>query len=172
MKTILYHAPWQRAAAVFCCVLLVSSATVLAADVMYVRVAKTQVRAGKTSSSAVVTEVPKGTALTVTAKSGVRYAVRLDGGQQGYVSRLHLTDKAPASKGLLSAVGGIRDDRGPTERRTAVSGRGLSEAAKKMANNESLSKDAVSSVEKMEALASSIADEHVSRFRREGGLPR
>ncbi|MDP6525159.1 MAG: hypothetical protein QGH15_13145 [Kiritimatiellia bacterium] len=172
MKMILWTTRWQHAVALFCCVLLVSSTAVAAADVMYVRVAKTQVRAGKTSSSAVVAEVPQGTRLTLKTKTGVRYAVQLDDGRQGYVSRLHLTDKAPASGGLLSAVGGIKDDRSPTERRTAVSGRGLSEAAKKMASNESLSKDAVSSVEKMEALAASISDEQVNRFRREGGLVR
>jgi len=171
LKTILFPGQRQGAAAVFCCVLLVSSTVPVAADVMYVRVAKAQVRAGKMSSSKVVAEVPQGTQLTVTGKAGVRYAVKLDDGRQGYVSRLHLTDKAPASKGLMSVVG-IKDDRSLTERRTAVSGRGLSEAARKMADSKPLGKDAASSVEKMEKLASSITDEQVARFCREGGLVR
>lgn len=143
--------------------------TGFAADV-YVKVPKADVLSGKSYSSSVLATVPKGTRLTVVSKSGVRYAVKLPNGKTGYISRLKVSDKAPDSGGGLGGLGGFKDDRGPSERRTAMSGRGLSEAAKKMAGSKGRHPNAVQWTERMEQLGKSISNAEVDAFRKAGGL--
>ncbi|MEI6970941.1 MAG: hypothetical protein WCL44_05430, partial [bacterium] len=63
----------------------------------------------------------------------------------------------------------LTDDRDINERRSAASGRGLSEAAKNMGKNGS-DPNAVIWVEAMEKLAARITEADVKRFRKEGGL--
>jgi len=136
--------------------------------VMYVQVPKAEIRDGKTQASALVAQVDQGTRVTVLGEEGVRYLVQLDDGRKGYVSRMSVSDAKPSSGGLGLA---LNDDRDINERRTAASGRGLSEAAKQMGKDGTVNTNAVKWVEKMESLAATISASDIKNFRKEGGLP-
>jgi len=145
------------------------SGTVAASPkVLYVQVPKADIREGKTTSSALVVQVDQGTRLSLVSEEGVRYLVELADGRKGYISKLSVSADKPSSGGL----GGLafKDDRDVTERRSAASGRGLSEAAKNMSKNGTTDPNAVAWVETMEKLAAKISADDVKRFRKEGGL--
>ena len=146
----------------------VSGAWAVSQKIMYVQVPQADVRESKSPGSAVVAQVTQGAKLTVLAEEGVRYQVQLNDGKQGYISKLSVSEDKPSSGGSLG--GGLTDDRDITERRTAASGRGLSEAAKTMAKNQGTNPNAVAWVEKMENMAKKITADDVKRFRKEGGL--
>ena len=114
--------------------LLGASNAMAAGKVVYVQVPTAEIRESKTPGSAVVAEVSQGTKLTVLSEEGVRLVVQLADGKKGYISKLSVSDEKPKTGGGLGGLS-ITDDRDITERRTAASGRGLSEAAKNMAKD-------------------------------------
>jgi len=140
------------------------------AEAVYVKVAKAQIRDGKDAGSPLVAEVDQGAQLTVLAKEGLRYQVQLADGRKGYVSRLSVSEDKPKGGGGLGGIKGIEDDRSVTERGTAASGRGLSEAAQQMAKKTGIDPAAVGSVKEMEKLAAGIKPSAVAKFRKEGGM--
>lgn len=142
------------------------------AAVVYVKVAKGQVRSGREAASALVTEVPQGTALTVLNKDGLRYEIQLADGRKGFISKLSVSESKPSTGGGLGTVKGLQDDRAVTERGTAMSARGLSEAAEKSAKDRGVSPAAIESVKQMEQLGAGVKAADVAAFRREGGLDR
>ncbi len=148
--------------------LISTNAAAASPKVMYVQVPKAEVREGKTPGSALVAEVEQGTKLTILAEEGVRYSVELGDGRKGYISKLAVSSDKPSSGGGLGGLA-LTDDRDINERRSAASGRGLSEAAKNMGKNGS-DPNAVIWVEAMEKLAARITEADVKRFRKEGGL--
>lgn len=150
--------------------LVSTAATAATPKVMYVQVPKAELRDGKAPGSALVAELAQGTKLTVLTEEGVRYSVQLDDGRKGYISKLAVSADKPSSGGGLGGLA-LTDDRDINERRTAASGRGLSEAAKTMAKNTGDPKTIVGWVEAMEKLGAKISDAEVKKFRKEGGLP-
>lgn len=148
---------------------LISTGAVAAAPkVVYVQVPKAEIREGKAPGSALVAELAQGAKLTILSEEGVRYSVQLDDGRKGYISKLAVSADKPSSGGGLGGLA-LTDDRDITERRSAASGRGLSEAAKTMGKG-AANPNAVAWVEAMEKLAATISAADVKRFRKEGGL--
>ena len=138
------------------------------AKTMYVQVPSAEIRDGKTPGSAVIAEIEQGTKLTVLGEEGVRFSVQLEDGRKGYISKLAVAAEKPSSGGLGGLA--MTDDRDINERRSAASGRGLSEAAKTMAKNGAADPNAIAWVEAMEKLAKKITASDVKKFRKEGGL--
>ena len=149
--------------------LISTGAMAAAPKVVYVQVPKAEIRESKVPGSALVAEVDQGTKLTVIAEEGVRYSVELGDGRKGYISKLAVSADKPSSGGGLGGLA-LTDDRDITERRSAASGRGLSEAAKTMAKGGAADPNAVAWVEAMEKLGAKISADDVKRFRTEGGL--
>ena len=148
--------------------LAASSAMAASPKIVYVQVPQADIREGKTPSTALVVQVTQGTRLTLISEEGVRYLVETADGRKGYISKLSVSTEKPSTGGL----GGLafKDDRDITERSTAASGRGLSEAAKNMAKNGSVDPNAIKWVQEMEVLATKIKADDIKRFRKEGGL--
>lgn len=150
--------------------LLISTGAMAATSkVMYVQVPKAEVREGKTAGSALVAELDQGTKLTVLAEEGVRFSIQLEDGRKGYISKLAVSVDKPSSGGGLGGLA-LTDDRDINERRSAASGRGLSEAAKTMAKGTADPKVIIAWVEAMEKLGAKISTADVKQFRKEGGL--
>ncbi|MEI6807373.1 MAG: SH3 domain-containing protein [bacterium] len=149
--------------------LISAGAMAAAPKVMYVQVPKAEVRDGKAPGSAVVAELNQGTKLTVLTEEGVRYSVQLEDGRKGYISKLAVSADKPSSGGGLGGLA-LTDDRDINERRSAASGRGLSEAAKTMAKGTADPKVIIAWVEAMEKLGAKISAADVKQFRKEGGL--
>ena len=145
------------------------SATAAAQEVVYSKVAKLEIRQSASAASAVVATVPKGEPLTVLSESRFRFEVQTRAGQQGFVSRLQVTDDAPS--GGRGGLGGlVRDDRSPEEMRSAAAGRGLAEEAENLAGRDGVTEEDVEAAREMEERALAISDAEVDAFMREGGL--
>ena len=137
--------------------------------VVYVKTATAEIREGPRLSSATVATVERGAALTVVEGGRIRLKVRTTAGAEGYIARTKVQEEAPDSEeGGLGRF--IVEDRGPEEMRSAVSGRGLMDAAEKMAEDDpSITDEVLQSVIDMEDLAEAITEAEVDRFVREGG---
>lgn len=134
-----------------------------AGDTWYVKVNTTKLRSGTDASASVLADLPQGTALKVVENAGTRLKVTA-GSQTGYVMKLHVSDAKPASGGGLSGL--ARSDVQANERQTVASLRGLSPAAKTMAQREGLSENSVKWAEKMEQDAAAISPNDVENFLR------
>jgi hypothetical protein len=136
---------------------------------VYVKTNEAEIRNGTQVSSPVVAKVPRGTALPVLEDGRLRVRVRAPSGAEGYVARTMVQNEPVA--GSRTALGGfVVEDRGPSEMRTAASGRGLMEATEEMAARENLDPALVQSVRRMEQLAAAISESAVDAFIRQGGL--
>jgi len=140
-----------------------------AQQTVYVKVKDAKVRAGTSATAAVVATPATGAALTVLAVEGPRYKVRTADGKEGYISRLHVSDTKPSSGGgLLSGLG--RSEVQANEAQTVASIRGLSPAAKQMAQQEGISAKAVQWAEKMETESAKVTKPQVESFLKAEGV--
>lgn len=150
------------------CLVAVAAFVLLAAvaaaqQTVYVKVNDAKVRSGATADATVVASPAKGASLTVVATEGPRYKVRTADGKEGYISRLHVsTTKPDSGGGTLSGIG--RSEVKANEAQTVASIRGLSPAAKTLAQNQGLSAQAVQFAEKMESESAKVSDAQVENF--------
>lgn len=149
-------------------ILVVGGLNAQAASV-YVKTNEAEIRDGERVSSAIIAKVPRGAALTVVQDGRLRVKVKTANGVVGFVARTMVQD-APLSGGKGALGGFVVEDRGPSEMRTAASGRGLMEAAEEMAARENVDPKAVESVRQMEQLAATISDGEVNSFIVQGGI--
>lgn len=157
-----------RTAAIMTILLVGCVAGVDAASV-YVKTNEAEIRSGTRLTDPIVAKVPRGTALSIVEDGRLRVKVKVPNGQQGYVART-MVQNEPMSSGKGGLGGFVVEDRGPSEMRSAASGRGLMEAAEKMAESEHIDPAAVESVKRMEQLAASISEADVAAFIKQGGL--
>lgn len=136
---------------------------------VYVKTNEAEIRDGERLTSAIIAKVPRGTALTVVKDGSLRVQVKTSTGKTGFVAKTMVQAEPPSSgKGALG--GFVVEDRGPSEMRSAASGRGLMESAEKMAKTGEMDPAALPSVLKMEQLAAAITAAEVDAFIREGGI--
>lgn len=136
---------------------------------VYVKTNEAEIRDGTRLSSPVVARAPRGAELTVIEDGRLRVKVRTKGGAEGYVART-MVQNEPLSGGKGALGGFVVEDRGPSEMRSAASGRGLMEAAEEMAENEEIDPKAVEMARKMEQIGLSISEADVEAFIRQGGI--
>lgn len=149
--------------------LMLAGALSAQAASVYVKTNEAEIRDGTRLSSPIVARASRGAALTVVEDGRLRVKVKTANGVVGYVARTMVQD-APLSGGKGALGGFVVEDRGPSEMRSAASGRGLMEAAEKMAENEDIDPKAIESARAMERLALAISEAEVERFVREGGI--
>ena len=105
---------------------------------------------------------------------GFRLQVKLDDGTVGQIKKRFVTDEPPQGtqpdQGEQDLGALIKDERSSAELNTAISGRGLSEAAKDMAKITEISEDAIAQIETMELRTAEITIEEVEKFAVEGEL--
>jgi len=136
---------------------------------VYTRTDNVQVRGGVRATDPVLATLPRNTELRVTGQQGTRYEVQLGGGQKGYVPRLKVSTTAPReSRRLLMGMG--TSSITVSESDSVAGLRGLSEAAKKLAEAGQLSQQEVAWVETMEALSRRVTKQHVQDFLEQGGI--
>lgn len=150
-------------------VVLGLAAVPLLAATVYVSVPDAPLREGTSLGGPTVALLEVGTPLTVVREERLRLLVRTPGGKEGYIASRQV-QTAPPDTGGRGLGGLVREDRAVTERRTAVSGRGLAEAAEKMAATGEVSPAALLAVQKMETNYNALTERDVDAFLREGGL--
>ncbi len=149
--------------------LVVTGALSSHAASVYVKTNEAEIRDGTRLSSAIVARAKRGAALSVVEDGRLRVKVKTSSGVVGYVARTMVQD-APISGGKGALGGFVVEDRGPSEMRSAASGRGLMEAAEQMAISEDVDPKAVESARSMERLALTISEADLEKFVREGGI--
>lgn len=148
--------------------LLAVSVPALAATV-YVKVPDAPLREGTSLGGPTVALLEVGTPLTVLSEQRFRVQVRTPSGKTGYVATRQVQSEPPDTGGR--GLGGlVRDDRSLAERRTAASGRGLTETTEEMAEMENIDPAAVEAVRTMESFYGAFSEREVDEFLREGGL--
>ena len=148
---------------------LLVAAAAWSQETVYVKVKDAPVRSGTAATDSVVATLTKGAALTVVAKEGTRYKVKLSTGQEGYISRLHVSDTQPSDgSGALSGLG--RSDVQANEAQMVSSIRGLSPAAKRMAEEGKDTQKYVKWAEQMETESAKITPAEVKNFLQTGGI--
>lgn len=150
-------------------IILAAGAMSAEAASVYVKTNEAEIRDGERVSSKIIAKAPRGAALTVVQDGKLRVKVRTANGIEGFVARTMVQD-APLSGGKGALGGFVVEDRGPSEMRTAASGRGLMEQAEEMAANAHIDPKAVESVKRMEQLAATINDGEVLNFMVQGGI--
>jgi uncharacterized protein YgiM (DUF1202 family) len=161
-----------RGRVLLCCAgLLLGLATLAAAqgETVYAKVDDAKVRSGTEVSAPIVASLKKGTAMTVVEKAGTRLKVTVPGGQQGYISRLHVSDTKPdTGGGMLSGI--ARSEVQANEAQMVASIRGLSPAAKDLAQNQGLREDCIRWADVMENRSAQITKSQVEQFLQVEGI--
>lgn len=165
---VLKRAPGLMQVTAAALMLLLGAVSAQAASV-YVKTNEAEIRNGTRLSSPVVARAPRGAALTVIEDGRLRVKVRTPNGVEGYVARTMVQD-APVSGGKGALGGFVVEDRGPSEMRSAASGRGLMEAAEEMAEKENIDPRAVEMARQMERNGLAISESDVETFARQGGI--
>lgn len=138
-------------------------------ETVYAKVDDAKVRSGTEVSAPIVATLNKGTAMTVVEKAGTRLKVTVPGGRQGYISRLHVSDTKPDSGGgMLSGV--ARSEVQANEAQMVASIRGLSPAAKDLAQNQGLRDECIRWAELMETRSAQITKSQVEQFLQVEGI--
>jgi hypothetical protein len=155
--------------ALFALTALAATPALAQGGTVYVKTNEAVIRGGTQLTSPVVAKAPRGTALQVLEDGRLRVKVRAPGGKDGYVART-MVQNEPVGGSKMALGGFVVEDRGPTEMRSAASGRGLMEATEELAERENIPPAVVESVRRMEQLAAGISNSAVDAFIRQGGL--
>jgi len=137
--------------------------------VVYVVPTTAEIRSGDKLGGPVVATVAKGEQLVLLQETPLRWRVRTSRGVEGWITARQASKTAPDTGRGLGGL--VRDDRQVAEMRTTATNRGLvSSEAKKMAEQEGISEEAIAQVNAADTLAASIKDADVDAFATEGGL--
>lgn len=136
-------------------------------DTVYPKSDGTEIKDGTSFRSATIESADRDDPLEVLELDRTRLRVKTAAGNEGYVSKLRVTDEKPRSgRGGF----GLSSDLSPEERENISSIRGLSPMAEEYAQEGSGTEAAKQQADRMLQISNGIDDEDVARFRQEGGI--
>ncbi len=138
------------------------------AETLYVKRNDAELKESESRSSDSIATLSEGDTLEVIEKSGSRYKVKTADGTEGYISRLHVTDKKPKKGFSLSLPIKESEDLSPEERENMNAIRGLNPVAEKYAEQNPDLEAAAEQVKEMENLTKEISKEDLEDFMNEG----
>lgn len=140
-----------------------------AGQVVYVKVASAEVKAGPGISDKVIAKASQGTALTIIEKSGWKYKVRMADGKTGYVVAQQMATEKPRGKTGLTGL--VQDTTKGRESSTSGAVAGMTnqidDSLGQMVGHTQAAK---SDFESLVHLADTITDQDIAKFQADGKI--